>query len=150
MGKGTVGIYKIENIESGRVYIGYSSCIHDRINTHLKNLNNNSHMNKFLQSDWNNFGKDNFKFSIEHIIDTDDKISDKEMLHIGLYIEGVCMDKYEDKYNKLNKHHIFDSNNLAIDITIAINKTLNIFNEKDYIIHSQKEKMTIVRTRRRI
>ena len=59
-----IGIYKIENLINGKVYIGKSKNIENRWRTHKKELNNNSHCNKHLQNAWNKYGKENFKFEV--------------------------------------------------------------------------------------
>lgn len=55
-------IYKITNIKNSKVYIGSSKNIERRFYEHIHKLNNNYHINKHLQSAWNKYGKDNFKF----------------------------------------------------------------------------------------
>ena len=147
MVKGTLGVYKIENLNNGKVYIGFSSNIYKRANKHIKMLTENNHNNKNLQADWNKYGKDEFKFSIENTIDIDDKITKNEMLHIGLYFEGLYMDKYKNKYNVLPKHYTI-SNNESVDISDRVYKTFELFNSKGYFIKSPVENITVIRTRR--
>lgn len=56
------GIYKIENILNGKVYIGSSSNIENRIAQHKQDLKRNRHHSFKLQNDFNEFGCfDNFK-----------------------------------------------------------------------------------------
>lgn len=58
------GIYKIENLYNGMIYIGRSTDIDRRWWQHNKDLENNVHHNKNLQNDWNSYGKEVFLFSI--------------------------------------------------------------------------------------
>lgn len=58
------GIYKIENIVNGKIYIGSSNCIERRWSEHIKNLESNNHYNKHLQNSWNKYGKNCFNFSV--------------------------------------------------------------------------------------
>lgn len=55
-----IGIYKIENTTNGKVYIGESFNIKNRLQQHLDELESNNHYNKKLQHDWNVYGKENF------------------------------------------------------------------------------------------
>ena len=54
------GVYKITNIITNKFYIGSSNNIQERIKTHFRELKNNRHLNKHLQSSYNKYGKDNF------------------------------------------------------------------------------------------
>lgn len=61
---GISGIYCIENKINNKKYIGQSQNIKTRWNSHIRKLDKNIHDNKYLQSSWNKYGKDNFKFYI--------------------------------------------------------------------------------------
>ena len=65
------GIYCIENLANGKKYVGLSIDINRRWSCHISKLDNNCHINKHLQSAWNNYGKDNFKFNIIEICNKD-------------------------------------------------------------------------------
>ena len=54
------GIYCIENMLSGKIYIGQSVNIQERLVQHLRELRKNRHVNKHLQSAWNKYGEDAF------------------------------------------------------------------------------------------
>lgn len=58
------GIYKIENKENGKVYIGSSKNIHKRWLQHKRTLDNGTHHNVLLQRSYYKYGKDNFTFDI--------------------------------------------------------------------------------------
>lgn len=58
------GIYKITNLLNNKVYVGSSIDVKYRISRHRHDLNKNIHDNKHLQSSWNKYGKNNFKFEI--------------------------------------------------------------------------------------
>ena len=58
------GIYKIENLVNGKMYIGLSSNIKQRWRCHKIDLNGNRHDNQYLQNAWNKYGIEKFKFEI--------------------------------------------------------------------------------------
>lgn len=89
-----IGIYKIENIVNGKVYIGQSVNIEQRWKNHKYHLNNSTHYNDYLQRSWNKYKSDNFKFSILEECEECD-LNDKEIYWIDYY--HSC--EYEYGYN---------------------------------------------------
>ena len=68
MGKEKIcGIYKIENLVNGKVYIGSSINIYRRWEEHKTALRHNRHHSYKLQRAWNKHGEQNFKFEITKI-----------------------------------------------------------------------------------
>lgn len=61
---GTSGIYKIENLVSGKIYVGQSRHIKSRFIQHKSELRNGSHYNKHLQYAWDKYGEESFVFSV--------------------------------------------------------------------------------------
>ena len=78
------GVYCIENIQNNKKYIGISRNIKRRWVEHRCELNNNTHVNQYLQSSWNKYGKTNFKFYIVELCE-EEELSDKECYYIKLY-----------------------------------------------------------------
>lgn len=61
----TCGIYMIQNLVNGKIYIGQSGDIEEvRWRDHKRELRNNKHENTHLQRSWNKYGEDNFEFTI--------------------------------------------------------------------------------------
>lgn len=58
------GIYTITNLVNNKIYVGYGINIRDRFHNHKKLLRENKHHNQHLQSSYNKYGKENFKFEI--------------------------------------------------------------------------------------
>ena len=63
-----MGIYKITNLISNKIYIGSSKDIPKRWKQHISGLNNNKHCNFHLQRSWNKYGESSFKFEIVDIV----------------------------------------------------------------------------------
>ena len=58
------GIYKIENVVNGKIYVGSAINFSNRFIRHKTALKHDNHCNEHLQRTWNKYGKENFKFEI--------------------------------------------------------------------------------------
>lgn len=58
------GIYKIEHISTGKMYIGSAVNIRNRWNQHKSELRKNVHNNAKLQNAWNKYGEESFEFKV--------------------------------------------------------------------------------------
>ena len=67
-----IGIYCIENVVNNKKYIGQSIDIDSRWTGHRRELNKQEHNNNYLQSAWNKYGSDNFKFYVVKICDVEE------------------------------------------------------------------------------
>jgi group I intron endonuclease len=88
-----VGIYKVENLKTNKVYIGGSINIERRKSEHFSNLKFNNHGNRNLQKDYNKYGKDNFKF-IPLLICSEKDLLFYEQRAIDIYkknLYNVCL-----------------------------------------------------------
>lgn len=79
------GIYKIENMINGKVYIGSAVNIARRRNTHLSTLKHNKHENIILQQAYNKYGSEAFKFEILEIITDKSLLIIREQYYLNLY-----------------------------------------------------------------
>lgn len=91
------GIYKIENTNTGCVYIGSAINLKARKRDHFLKLKKNKHYNKYLQNSFNKHGSISFKFIvIECVVDKSDLI-EREQFWIDNYLSNkqkiynICM-----------------------------------------------------------
>jgi group I intron endonuclease len=81
------GIYAIRNKVNGKLYIGKSINIHDRIKQHATLLNNKSKdENRYLINSWFKYGRENFEyFVLEYVEDSpniEELLKEKELYWI--------------------------------------------------------------------
>jgi group I intron endonuclease len=79
------GIYKIINIEDGKVYIGSAVWLQHRWIDHRSQLNNNIHYSTYLQNAWNKYGENGFKFETVEVIEDKTKLIEREQYWINYY-----------------------------------------------------------------
>jgi group I intron endonuclease len=79
-------IYCIENRINNKKYIGKNASDNPgaRWNHHKRHLNKGTHVNSYLQSAWNKYGEDNFRFSILEECESD-RLADREIYWIKLF-----------------------------------------------------------------
>ena len=76
--KNCPAIYKIKNVINNKFYIGSSKKVNTRLINHFSSLAKNTHRNKHLQSSYNKYGKDNFKFEILEECDLKDLLNKEQ------------------------------------------------------------------------
>lgn len=98
-----VGIYKIENTENGKVYVGQSVTIERRFTSHRTALRGDYHNNSKLQEDFNKFGEDAFLFEIleEVKIKTDEDLWARETYWCKFY------NSVQEGYNQVSPQRCF-------------------------------------------
>ena len=67
-----IGIYKITNLDNGKMYVGQAVDIKKRWREHTLALNKNQHDNRRLQNSWNVHGEDRYEFSVIEECDIDE------------------------------------------------------------------------------
>lgn len=78
------GIYCIENITNHKIYIGSSKNIYQRLLKHFALLRHNKHQNAHLQSAWNKYGENSFRWFILELCDSKE-LTEKEQYCIDLF-----------------------------------------------------------------
>jgi group I intron endonuclease len=73
-----IGVYFIKNLINDKVYVGSSQDIERRFYLHKHYLNKGKHINQHLQNAWNEYGEENFSFSILEQIDNIEQLLEKE------------------------------------------------------------------------
>lgn len=67
-----IGIFQIKNQVNGKTFIGSSKNLNSIFNRHRFQLKMNSHKNKNLQEEWNQYGPEAYSFDILETLKTDD------------------------------------------------------------------------------
>ena len=124
----TVGIYKITNKITNKLYIGESLNIEKRWIKHKEDLKNNSHHSYKLQNDYNGFGLDNFNFDIIENVDYE----------LNPFVKKLVLLALEDRYIKE-----FDSINFGYNIEDTLDLILkgkkSIFQNNESLSESYKK-----------
>jgi hypothetical protein len=66
------GVYQVKNLANGKVLLGSSLNLEGLLNRNRFTLRTNSHPNKELQKDWNEFGPDQFIFEVLEVVQVQD------------------------------------------------------------------------------
>lgn len=135
------GIYKIENIQDKKVYIGSSVNVESREYKHFWMLERGTHDNCHLQRSYNKFGKALFNFSIvEECNDTE--LINKENFYISQYKSNLPEFGYnlatvnefrrntfnDEVKQKLSKYNLIKNGNFKkFSLTNILTKDIFIF-----------------------
>ena len=88
----TSGIYRIINTTTNQVYYGSSVNLVKRINSHKSKLARNIHDNQFLQSSYNKYGVESFKFEIVELLEPNKSLLlEKEQRYIDSHFDSGKM-----------------------------------------------------------
>lgn len=79
------GIYLIKNIQNNKVYIGSAINIPKRWTEHKRNLKKGKHHSRHLQSAWNIYGEQNFKFEILQEVSNFEHLLAYEQVYLDYY-----------------------------------------------------------------
>lgn len=102
-----IGIYAIMNLLNGKIYIGQSIDIEDRLKHHESSLKYNRHENSHLQNSWNEYGEDNFSFYIIQLC-SEEELDELEIKYIRQF-DATNRDKgYNMESGGSKNKHISD------------------------------------------
>ena len=159
----TCGIYKITNKINNKCYIGQSINVENRIEGHIKDLINNKHKNKHLQSSFNKYGFINFSFEIiKECNECElDKIEEKLIINSKSYLpENGYNHLIGNFYNskKISSEDINDIINTFIeDANTDINDIIKKYNiSRSYVYgllkqnNIKRKKTNSIETRKKI
>lgn len=112
-----LGIYKIENLINGKIYIGQSSNLTNRIKRHKSNSlkKNYRESNKPLYRAIRKYGIDNFSFEIIHHCEYKESLNKLELYYINRYSSNIP--KYGYNLSLLGSHSTF----VKLDNDILLN-----------------------------
>jgi len=95
------GLYFIQCLINNKFYIGYTSNLGYRFQTHVRFLNQNKHENRNLQQDYNKLGRDNFGYGVLKYTNTEHEAMKLE----ARYLYGLDSTML---YNTTIKHQILN------------------------------------------
>ena len=81
-------IYKIRNIVNGKFYVGSTIDARVRFQAHKRKLRAGKHQSPHMQSAWNKYGEEYFKFEVVEHVDCSENL---------LIVEQVWLDKHSGK-----------------------------------------------------
>lgn len=79
------GIYCIRNTVNGKVYVGSSANIRQRLSRHNSNLKYKKHKNIHLQTSYDKYGDGNFEFIILETLEDASQLVEREQFYIDFY-----------------------------------------------------------------
>ena len=84
------GIYQIRNLINNKLYIGSSNNLRTRKNSHLNELVNDKHYNKYLQKSFNKYGEQNFIFEVIEFCEPEERIEIEQYWLDKFYNKNTC------------------------------------------------------------
>ncbi len=84
------GVYQIRNLINGKLFLGSSVNLPGRINRETFQLKVNAHKNKVLQSEWTEFGAENFVIEILEELVPRENLDQKRELE---FLEDLWLEK---------------------------------------------------------
>lgn len=134
-----IGIYKIENKTTGKLYIGSSLDIRKRWIRHLWDLENNKHHSIILQRAWNKYGKDDFVFEVIEECNIDNLlILEQKYLDEYLPIYNICPNAGNSYGRKDSMETRLKKRKIALELNLkpplAPKKSVKAINDNGEII----------------
>ena len=132
------GIYKIENLESGTVYVGQSIDVVDRLWHHKCNLRGNRQHNMHLQSAYNKYGEEVFVFAVLQYCEVGDLTT----------LEQAWLDHFMELGPVYNKGEVTDSPRLGTTHTEATKRKMSETHKGLTMTEEHKRNLSLAAYRR--
>lgn len=87
-----LGIYAINNLETGKIYVGSSKNIEKRYDEHRYALRRGDHFNYHLQNAWNKYGEKAFQFIVCEYVENLESLVEREQYWLDFH--RLCVDVY--------------------------------------------------------
>jgi len=88
------GVYQIKNRVNGKIYIGSSVNVQNRVSVHRGRLRKGIHGNPHLQNAWNKYGEYAFEFSL---------LEEVSVRENAVVIEQWYLDNFNPDYNVVKR-----------------------------------------------
>lgn len=82
------GIYCIKSVINGKIYIGQSFDLKQRLSKHKRLFKSNKHYNQFLQEHYNIYGPSCFEYAILELCEIA-MLDSKEVFYINFYLSSI-------------------------------------------------------------
>lgn len=104
-----MGVFKIENLKNGKIFIGSSPNLDVKWNSQKMQLETNTHPNAELQKDWNELGESNFAYGIIDTLNIKDFDPKKNYTKDIRELETMYLEELqpfgEKGYNKIRNNY---------------------------------------------
>ena len=89
-----MGVFQIRNVVNEKIFISSSLNLPGIFNRYRLNLKNGTHPNKFLQTEWNEFGSEKFAFEVLDEL-TPGAEMDRDYREELTFLEDLWLDKLQ-------------------------------------------------------
>lgn len=137
-------IYKITCISNGKIYIGQTTNIKDRMRDHFGKLQRGEHHNPYIQKDYNLYGKINFVYEIINICNNKEESLNCETDYIEKY-GGIESDAV---YNCKNKYH--NNSNMILILKNTAKMSPNYGMKGKHLSEEQKKHLAEIHTGKKL
>ena len=128
----SAGIYQIKNLVNNKVYVGSAVDVKQRIRAHRHLLKQGNHFNKHLQSAWDKYGENSFKFNLLQTVENKEEL---------LSIEQEYLDSL-DSDTKYNQREVAESN-FGMKFSYEWRNNLSLAHQGKKASEETKEKMSL-------
>lgn len=132
------GIYQIKNLINNKIYIGQSTNILSRWNSHKSNYNSHMESSPLLYAAFNKYGVENFEFTILEEIENRELLNEKETYYIqtlntlapngyNCILPTELLRGTNNIKNKISEDEVKEIKNLLINSNTAVSEIASIY-----------------------